>query len=155
LFSYYDGEHVASFDWLGGQLVAAVAELGAGAWIYALLAALPMVAIAAYVGRRLSARWAVVAILIFAFSPMVFAMSMTTHAHLVSRGLIGVGFAALGWGFWSLERGARTPGWLWGVAGFVLALSLITRPFETGSLSFPLLVWFLWRAVRDPAARKP
>jgi multisubunit Na+/H+ antiporter MnhB subunit len=75
-------------------------------------------------------------------SPMICALSFTSHAHLLSRGLLA--FAL--WCYVSAEARSK-PGW-WAAMGFGIGAAFFCRPFETGCLMGPLVLMLLVRAVR-------
>lgn len=134
---------IARADWPGAQAVAAIAELTRlGAAVWAMLAALPVVALGALMRRRLGTGWAAVTALVFTCSPMALMLSLTSHAHLASRAMLAVAVA----GYWfAAQRGSR---WGWALTGLAFGLAFLCRPFETAFFSAPLLVWAVAQAVR-------
>jgi hypothetical protein len=144
LFLYVRDGAVGSFDWLGGQLVAAIADLTRlGPLVWAALAVTPIAAVAALVSRRMGAVWGLVAALIFGCSPMAALLSMTTHAQLASRAFFSL--ALLTFSSADLDGGLRQ----WVVTGFLIGLTFLCRPIETAFLAAPLAVWVViqtWRA---------
>jgi hypothetical protein len=143
LFLYFRDGAVGSFDWIGGQAIAAVAHLtGLGPFVWALVAAIPIPALAVLLGRRLGAHWGLAAAVLFLCSPMALLMSMTTHTQLASRA--GLALAILA--FWRADRtgGLRS----WGLTGCWLGLAFLCRPLEVIFFSAPIAVWALFRAIR-------
>ncbi len=148
LFMWTRGSGVTSFDWLFAQVAWAVAELsGTGNLVFALMAALPVPALAVLMARRLGAPWGLATAGFFAATPMAALLSLTTHAHLHSRA-----FVALVVLFVFRLREAPSPR-LGALAGLCLGLALIARPFESAALLTPLLAQELWLAVRHRGAR--
>lgn len=139
-----------SMDWPGLLSTWAVAEFtGAGPWVFAFWAAVPLVAVPLAAGRRWGGDAAVVAAIIAFISPMALMLSFTTHVHVVSRGALAIGLCAYVFG----RSGERRLPWI--IAGFALGFGLITRPFETGSITLPIALWECWQAVRgDRTARR-
>jgi hypothetical protein len=142
---------MSSFDWLGPQLAWALGEktgIG-GSWVHALVAAVPLVVVPAWVGRCFGRSWAALALLFFLFSPMAFALSMTTHAHLLSRACLALGL----WCYW--EAGKRQAFRWWAVCGLALGAGFLCRPFETFFIALPLLVdTLLGIGLRKPGAAR-
>lgn len=140
---YYHNGLVSRADWPGAQVVWALSELtGAGAFWWALLAAIPVAAVAVLVRRRLGVGWAVAAVAIFICSPMALMLSMTSHAHLGSRAMLAVALTA----YWFAEQ--RDSVRLWMLTGFVLGLAFLFRPLEIIFFSLPLLGWAAVQSVR-------
>ena len=142
---------MSSFDWLGPQLAWALGEktgLG-GSWVHALFAAVPLVVVPFWVGRRFGRCWGAVALVFFFFSPMAFALSMTTHTHLLSRAFLAVGL----WLYW--EAGERQVlGW-WAACGLALGVAFLCRPFETSFIALPFLIDAVFRfAIRKQGAAR-
>jgi hypothetical protein len=136
--------HLTSFDWLGGQLAWAFAELTrTDNLIFALLAALAPLSIAATVRSSLGDRWAALAALLALSSPMLAALSFTTHAHLGSRGFFAL--ALLAWLTLDRQPSARRALG----AGLALGAAWLFRPLEITTLAAPLLIDTLLRAWRQ------
>ena len=96
LFLYFRNGAVGSFDWIGGQAVAAMAEMSRlGPFLWALVAAIPVPALAVLMGRRLGAAWGLAAAFLFLCSPMAALLSMTTHAQLASRAFFALALLTL------------------------------------------------------------
>ncbi len=142
---------MSSLDWLGPQLAWALGEktgIG-GSWVYALFAAIPLAVIPVWVGRRFGRSWGAMALLFFLFSPMAFALSMTTHAHLLSRAFLAIGL----WLYCEAEERQDFAGWA--ACGLALGVAFLCRPFETFFLVLPLLGYTLFRfALRKPGAAR-
>ena len=140
---YYHDGLVSRADWPGAQAIWALGELsGAGGLWWALLAAIPVVALALLVRRRLDAGWALAAVAMFVCSPMALMLSMTSHAHLGSRAMLAVALAS----YWFAER--RDSFRLWMLTGFALGLAFLFRPLEIIFFSLPLLGWAAVQSVR-------
>ena len=150
LYLYLRDGMVTSLDWPGPQLAWAVAELsGLGPWVFALAAALPVPCLGYILARRLGSRWGALACLMFLLSPMAFALSLTTHAHLLSRGLFALALVL----FIRADSGGSLTRWT--LTGLVLGAGLLCRPPEIACLSFPLLADRLLRAMRrEPGSRR-
>ena len=140
---YYRDGLVSRADWPGAQAVWALGELsGLGSFAWALLAAIPVAALALLVRRRLDAGWALAAVAIFLCSPMALMLSMTSHAHLGSRALLAVALAS----YWFAEQ--RGSFRLWMLTGFSLGLAFLFRPLEIIFFALPLLGWAAVQSVR-------
>lgn len=139
----------ASFDWPGGQVLAAAAALTKlDALLWAAVAAIPVAAIAAAVGVRLGAGWGLVAALAFVCSPMAGLMSMTTHSQLVSRMFFGLALLA----FSLAEKHDRPRHWL--LTGLFFGFTFFCRPPEAVFLTAPIVGWVAFRALRGiPGSR--
>ncbi len=148
LYLYLRDGMVTSFDWPGPQLAWAVAELsGLGPWVFALAAALPVPCLGYILARRLGRPWGALVCLVFLLSPMAFALSLTTHAHLLSRGLLALGLVL----FVRADSGGSLTRWT--LTGLALGAGFLCRPPEIACLSLPLLADRLVRAVRrEPGA---
>jgi dolichyl-phosphate-mannose-protein mannosyltransferase len=143
LFLYFRNGSVGSFDWLGGQAVAALAHLtGLGSLVWALVAAVPVPGLAILMGRRLGPPWGLAAAALFLLSPMASLFSMTTHAQLASRALLALALLT----FWSADRegGLRR----WALTGALLGLAVLCRPLEIVFFSAPLVVWAAIQTIR-------
>jgi dolichyl-phosphate-mannose-protein mannosyltransferase len=143
LFLYFRNGAVGSFDWVGGQAVAAVGHFtGLGSLVWALLAAVPVPVLAILMGRRLGPPWGLAAAVLFLSSPMALLFSMTTHAQLASRALIALALLA----FWYADRegGLRR----WTLTGGLLGLAFLCRPLEIAFFSAPLVVWAAIQSIR-------
>jgi hypothetical protein len=143
LFLYFKDGYVSSGDWPGGQAVWAIGELTRlGPLVWAVLAALPVGALAILMGSRIAVAWGLVAALVFLFSPMALMLSMTSHAHLASRGMLALALT----GYWFAEqRGGMR---LWTLTGCALGLGSLCRPLEIAFFSAPLLVWAVVQSLR-------
>jgi hypothetical protein len=132
---------VACKDWIGSQLGWAVAEITrTGALFFAFAAAVPALFLALIMRRRLSMGYGVAALVLFVCSPMALALSITTHAHLLSRAMLAVTiFLYIG-----AEEKKKFLPWLW--TGLAAGLGFLCRPFETGFILLPL---FLYVGVRS------
>ena len=119
---YRDGM-VSRADWPGAQAVWAIGELTRlGPLVWALLAAVPVLALAQLMRRRLSARWAVVAVAVFLCSPMAVMLSMTSHAHLGSRAMLALAIL----GYWLSEQHGSLRSWAF--TGLAFGIAFLFRP---------------------------
>ncbi|WP_342375756.1 glycosyltransferase family 39 protein [Myxococcus stipitatus] len=142
LFFYVRDGMGSSFEWLGLQLAWAFGELtGTGSLVFSLAAAVPAVAVAWVVTRRLGAAWGAVAALLVLLSPMSALLSMTSHAHLLSRAALSV---AVVFYLQAEEKGGRW--WTW--FGAMGGVAFLCRPFESLFFLAPFYLWVLWRLVR-------
>ncbi len=140
---------VTSFDWIGAQVVWAIGLLtGTDTFLFSVFAALPVAFVAFVAGKRLGFAWGAVAAFLFAISPMGFAISGTTHAHLLSRAFVSMVFALY---LVALEK--RTLG-IWAAIGALVGLSVLCRPFETTFTLMPLFIDQAWQARKDKDARR-
>lgn len=140
--SEYDGR-LASFDFLGGQLTWAVAELTAmGPLLFAFIAALALPFLAWTVAQKLGPRWGLVAVAVLFFSPMGLGLSYTTHAHIQSRTILAMCLAF----FVAADRTGKRVWWL--ALGIGLGAGFLSRPFEVGALMLPFGIYLLVGAVR-------
>jgi hypothetical protein len=140
---YFRGSYASTGDWPGGQAIWAVGELTRlGPLVWALLAAIPVGALAVLMRRRLDAGWGLVAALVFLCSPMALMLSMTSHAFLGSRAMLALGLSA----YWFAQQRASLT--LWTLTGLALGLGFLCRPLEIIFYSLPLLVWTIVQSVR-------
>ena len=143
LFLFFRDGAVGSFDWPGGQAVAALAEITRlGPLLWAALAAAPIAALGALVGRRLGPAWGLVTALLFVCSPMATLLSLTTHAQIASRALFAA--ALLAFSAADLDGGVRK----WTVTGALIGLTFLCRPLETAFLTAPIAIWALLQTAR-------
>ncbi len=137
-------------DFTGVQLAWAFSELTrSGAWIFHVLAVLPLPALVYLVTKSRGRVWGFWAGLIFVFSPMAFALSYTSHAHVLSRGFLALALACF-YIPWRAQTRLHHV-----VGGLALCFALVCRPFEVIALGGPfVLLVTLPAARRDPAARR-
>lgn len=148
LFLFVRDGHVSAIDFPGGLFFRAASVVtGTGGLLYALAAAVAGVAVVAAAMRLTDYRGAMFAALIWLFSPMVFALSMTTHAHVVSRCFLGLAlyFAARV----LATRAGERPQLAAAAMGVCAGAAFLTRSVEIGMILAPLGVLFVTRAVRD------
>jgi hypothetical protein len=144
LFVHRADGRVSSFDWPGGVLFRA-ASLASGLrdHLYALMAAIAGTAVVASAHRLLGPRAGLLAGLVFIASPLALGLSMTTHAHVVSRAFIAVAI----WVYVEIAlaegEGAK---WRPVALGLAAGAAFMTRPFESMALLGPLAVHLLWGA---------
>ncbi|NTX33726.1 MULTISPECIES: glycosyltransferase family 39 protein [unclassified Myxococcus] len=142
IFLYVRDGMGSSFEWLGLQVAWALGELtGTGSLVFSLAAAVPAVVVAWVATRRLGPAWGGVAALLVLLSPMSALLSMTAHAHLLSRAALSVAVVCF---LKAEEKGGRWWTWL----GLVSGVSFLCRPFETLFFLAPFYLWVLWRLVR-------
>jgi hypothetical protein len=140
---YYKDGFVARADWPGAQAIWALGDVThLGPFVWAILAAIPVGALAVLLRRRLDAAWGLAAVVIFVCSPMALMLSMTSHAHLGSRAMLAVALA----GYWLAER--RDSFRLWTLTGLAFGLAFLFRPLEILFFSAPLLAWATIKSVR-------
>lgn len=143
LFLLFRDGAVGSFDWPGGQILAAAAAITRlGPVLWAAIAAVPVAAVAIAVGRRLGAAWGLVAALVFLCSPMAALLSMTTHAQLASRAFFSLALMM----FSAADIDGR-PG-QWAATGALVGATFLCRPLEAAFLSAPIAAWIVFHAVR-------
>lgn len=137
-----DGQ-ISRADWPGAQAVWALAELTRlGPFVWALLAAVPILALGTLMARRLGTGWGFVACIVFLCSPMALMLSLTTHAHLASRAMLALAVA----GYWFSQRRGTLGGWT--LTGLAFGLGFLCRPLEIVFFSAPLLLWAVAQSLR-------
>jgi Dolichyl-phosphate-mannose-protein mannosyltransferase len=147
LFLYWRDGAVGSFDWPGGQAVAAIATLTRlDPWIWTLLAVVPIPALALIAARRLSRPWGMVAVALYLASPMASLLSLTAHSQLASRACLALALLA----FDGADRAGGLRRWLG--MGVALGLAFLCRPLETAFFCLPIAAWIVWRLVRRDRA---
>jgi hypothetical protein len=140
---YYRDGMMSRGDWPGAQAVWAIGEVTrSGPLIWALLAAVPVLALALLMRRRLTSAWAVVAVVIFLCSPMAVMLSMTSHAHLGSRAMLALALL----GYWLSEQRDNIGSWI--LTGFAFGLAFLFRPLEVVFFSTPLLAYAAIQSLR-------
>jgi hypothetical protein len=135
--------HISRTDWPGAQAVWALAELTRlGPFVWAILAAVPVLALGILLARRLGTGWGFVAGIVLLCSPMALMLSLTTHAHLASRAMLALALV----GYWfSQQRGTL---WGWALTGLAFGLGFLCRPLEIVFFSTPLLLWVVAQSIR-------
>lgn len=142
---YFKDGYVSTADWPGAQAVWAIGELThLGPLVWALLAAVPVGALAVLVRRRLGSAWGLVAAVLFLCSPMALMLSMTSHAHLGSRAMLALAITS----YWIAEEHDDLRAWT--LSGLALGLAFLFRPLEIIFFSVPLVAWIAVRAIRAP-----
>ena len=140
---YYRDAMISRGDWPGAQVVWAIGEVsGIGPLVWAFLAAVPALALALLIRRRLSAKWAVVAVVLFLCSPMALMLSLTSHAHLGSRAMLAVGLL----GYWFSECRRSIGSWI--LTGFAFGIAFLFRPLEIVFFSAPLVGYVAVQSLR-------
>lgn len=144
LFLLERSEGWTSFDFIGIQAAWAFSELThTDSWIFAICAGLTVVGMF-WAARELfgERKWGLIAALVLAFSPMAWTLSLTTHAHVLSR-------MFLVWFVWAYARAERTSSvGTWSVAGLLWGAGMITRPAEMLTLTLGLILAFVFGTVR-------
>lgn len=148
-FTYRRDGYVMSMDFPGVLFFAAASLLtGLGSLLYAVVAAGTGVAVV-HAARLLGGRPAsMVAALLWLLSPMVLTLSMTTHAHLVSRALLALAVVAYARLFGS-EEPAPSPH-AGALLGLFAGLGFLCRPVEIGLILLPVAVHLLWSCYKAP-----
>jgi len=135
LFLFERTEKITSSDWIGPQLAWAVAEIThSGPFVFAVLAATTALCLALLMGSLLSPGYGSAAFVLFFFSPMAFALSATTHAHVLSRAMIAVTLLCY---VMAVKKGTSKP---WALTGLALGISFCCRPIETAFILAPLFL---------------
>jgi len=143
-----DGMYTA-FNWVGTQLVWALGEwVATPHLVFALLAAVPLVCLAAILERELGLKWAVVGVVLLGCSPMFATLSWTSHPHLVSRACIAATVACF-----VCARDGESRAW-WAAMGFSFGCGVLARPVETVFLTAPLFLHLGWRALRERSRKR-
>jgi hypothetical protein len=138
---------LTSFDWPGIQFAWALAEwTHAGSWVFALIAAIPLVAIAILIGKRLGPVWGVIAAGFLFVSPMSFALSMSSHAHLLSRAMIALALL-----FYMFGRNEHPSAYRY-LAGLCAGFSFLSRPLESAFFFLVPALCLVWRVLRRELA---
>ncbi len=133
----------SAMDWPGAQVVWALGILsGLGSLLFSILAALPYVAVALIIGIKFGKHWGALSALIFFFSPMASALTITTHAHLASRAFLSL--AVLSYYIATTKERAV----YWGALGLFSGCSFFHRPYETAFLAFPIAFDVIYRLVK-------
>ncbi|MCS6901930.1 MAG: glycosyltransferase family 39 protein [Myxococcales bacterium] len=130
-----DGQ-VGSMDFPGPLFFRALSlVLPAGEVIYPALAAVTGALLIATADRLVGGQFRLVAAGLWTLSPMAFFLSLTTHAHLLSRAFLALAL----WG-WSCLRTKEEPERLGAVAlGVGAGLALLCRPFESTAMLLGLV----------------
>ncbi len=149
LFFYFHDGMMTAFDWLGAIWPWTVAELTfLQNDFFALLSAATLAAFGALITRRLGPSWGFVGVVLLMVSPMGASLSITTHAHLVSRAFLC--FSILTY----LVARDRDDHLFYGLTGFLAGVGWMTRPPEITLLWLPLAALLVVDAVRSPQKRK-
>ncbi len=135
LYLFERNGQISSFDWPGIQLIWALdILLGTEHLVFAVIAAVAVVVIGYYASINLGNRYIGLAILMTLFSPMFFFLSTTTHAHIISRTAIAIGFLLYSLTF------KKESNLIWLLIGFIFGISFFTRAFETAAITTPILI---------------
>lgn len=146
LFTYVRDGLICSIDYPGGLLFRAGSLATGGSLLYALASAVAGVAVAAAALRLTDARGALVAAMVWLASPMVFALSLTTHAHVASRAFLAIAiyFAARV----LAPKGGERPDRAAALFGLAAGFGFLVRSIEIGACLAPLGVLLVTRAAR-------
>ncbi len=145
LFTFQREGMVSSLDFAGAVLFAAAGiATGLGSLLYAIASAASGVAVAYAAKRWLGARGAVLAAALWIASPMIAALSITTHAHVPSRMFVALALACAA----RLDTAAGTPRRDAVLFGLCAGLAVLCRPLEAAFLLAPLGAWLVWRSPR-------
>jgi hypothetical protein len=150
LFLYVKDGMMTSFDWFGALVPWAISEFfGLGNLVHLAFSAATIVAVAVLVSRRLGRGWGIFAGVLFVASPMALSLSLSTHAHVVSRAFLAFTLVAI-------DQILRRPSdWRpYAAAGILGGMGWTVRPVETTMLLAPLALWLIWRGIRDASTRK-
>jgi hypothetical protein len=134
LFIVAQGGAWTAADFLGSQLAWAFGELTrTGAWIFHVLALVPIPSLMILMAKRYGPGWGLCAGVLFFFSPMAFTLSLTTHAHVLSRAFLAVAIACF-------YLPPDEMGWPSRILGsLALTLAMLCRPIEVLALTLPFL----------------
>lgn len=136
-----DGQ-VMSFDFPGTLMFAALAILTKlGPALYAIAAAAGGLATAYAAGRWFGPRGRVIAAALWIASPMIAALSITSHAHVPSRTFVALALAFVA----RLDTETTTPRRDLILTGLFAGLGFLCRPFETACLLAPVGIWLVWK----------
>ncbi len=144
LFFYLHDGMMTAFDWLGAVWPWTVAELTyLGNDFFALMAAGTFAAFGALITRRLGPVWAVVGVVFLMVSPMGASLSVTTHAHLISRAFLCFSLLAY------LAASEKNRAGLYFLTGLLGGMGWMTRPAESTMLWLPLAVLIIFDGIRN------
>ncbi len=140
---------VSSMDWIGVLAFSALSELlHMPILLYVIASALTGLIVAATAGRLFGDRAKVITALFWLTSPMVFTLSLTTHAHVSSRFLIALSLFLLTALISRKNKGAHIGSGRLLVHGLLLGiatgLAVITRPFESTAILGACYLYFIW-----------
>jgi hypothetical protein len=149
-FAHVVDGRLTSMDFPGAiafQTVALVTH--AGPWLYAAFSALAGLALARACGRLEGPRGFWLAAALWTCSPMIWSLSLTEHAHLVSRSLVAFAYAA--YVRWYAGWRAGRPSTLrdGALLGLCAAAAGLVRPAEAACLLLPLGLHRCWLARQE------
>jgi hypothetical protein len=154
-FFFSSDGFVTAADWPGVLSFSALAELANTDVLYAMWSALGGVAVVIASHRCFGRVASITAAIAWLVSPMVFSLSLTTHAHVVSRTLVAL--AVLSYlrcvAVKDTESGPSTRAAV--ALGLLVGASFCTRPFETACLFAPIGVHLLVRALKNEPGARP
>jgi hypothetical protein len=146
-FTYVRNGCVSAMDYpgaIGFRALSLLTHLDALA--YAVASAASGVAVAYAAGRLLGFRAGLVAALVWATSPMVSTLSMTTHAHVVSRACLAIALACYArWITLGPGESAHPSAF---ATGLFAGLGFTARPVETAALLVPIAIHLVARAAK-------
>lgn len=147
LFLFQRGSHWTSFDFPGALLPWTFAELtGSDTLVFSLFACLVPVSVAVACARRQGTSAGLLAGGLLLCSPMAVTLSMTSHTHVVSRGLLALGFGLILF----VDRPTLLRSL---AAGLAFGCAIATRPAESTLLLTPLCLAWSYDALREPVKR--
>lgn len=142
LFLFSRGGTYTSFDFPGVIGAWALSQLtSSGTWIFSVLGGLGLGALAVLTTRRWGAATAVVAAALALASPHFTLISLSSHAHVLSRGFFGLGLATLLF----VDAPSARRGFLGGV---LLGLATLCRPFEVVVIVAPVVLGLVLDSLR-------
>ena len=145
LFTFQRDGTITAMDFPGVLMFGALAILTKlGPALYAIACATSGVAVAAAAGRWFGARGRVIAAVLWIASPMIAALSITSHGHVPSRMLFALVLLCAA----RLDTAAGTPRRDAILLGLFAGLGFLCRPFETACLLAPLGAWLTWRSLK-------
>lgn len=131
----FEGQ-LSSFDFPGLQAIWALGEMTSlGSSIFLIFPVLFMCSIVYALYIQLGARWACVGAVLSLCSPMIFSLSMTSHVHSASRGLLALTLC-----LYVLADKKQTLV-RWSLVGLAFGILSLTRTFESFVLMLPLFVY--------------
>ena len=134
---------ITSFEWLGGQLAWAAAELTrTDHLVFAICAGLTLAFLGLAIATSLNRVWGWLGVVLFLCSPMAGAISVLTHTHTIARFFVALAILAF-------VQSMRSSGRAWPfVLGLAIGGGVLSRPAEAGLLLAPLFFALLWDTVR-------
>ncbi len=145
-FLYKRDGKITSFDFPGILATWAVAKLtNTDTVLWAIAAGLTTIVMVLLLNLQLSAGWALVGAGLMLFSPMHITLSITSHAHVLSKLPLA---CALLFYFLGATRGKF---WYWFAAGFFGATMMGFRLFEGVFIALPFAIYTLYQCYKNEA----